>query len=776
MDQRVTFYEDMAVLHTDQIQLQENAESSMDQLVAEAVAGGSYYARMTATKTDTWMVSVEPGAIYMDGARYRLRATAELDTFNSRPLQYKKIIALLATGSVKPTDPELRDFAIDAEGTSWEERPVSTAAIRSATISQQSGVEAAVPEAPATPAGAVLVALVTVGTSGVESVEMQEQNRLPQTLRNKVSIDALEAFMAQTEDAVASLRSDLASLGAAIEQRALKSSVSALSMQISQLSLIAAKNTEAIGRLSEEVASTSHFLMTNFDTFMTDSKSATGHVDYAARVSGGLFFPHDTSDNVTGGLQLQNPHDDSVVVVNNMLSPKVSASSRSLLTGPSTNLFVNTQQYSVVTHTKKKVSRWNNNQNYGAGPAEYRYTQFAGVPGVTWNAQSGKPDSSETIGGVKWNLARYDETSAGSGTYRLTWVRVYDQWQESFYYVDESTTTTKDSQGRAQTILNANGGSLQNVSFWVDRANAGDIDVVVCKCDENGKPDIQRIVTEVTVQSSSVVAGQNKVPIEPSFFNPGELFAVGLMTTGAYQIQTTNRSVSNGQHYALTAANQYEVPGSEGDHDLRLLLDFSTYEERTVYVDLKPLALGGGFDSVGFNTPIMSPPNCSVGFEVQNQGIWTEMNPGETTDGMDWSLLPDALPFRVVFKGTRDSMPSIGIGPLSSLLVGKASNQLTHVSEPLDVGAGNVTSEVRVRVRVDNFDEAKHDLAVTLLAGSEIAASKVSDTVVDHNTIHRTAIFNDIAPTQSFQVKLSGSTTDTSDLFTIIDRFDYVAV
>lgn len=780
MDQRVSLYEDQAVLHTDILKLQENAESAVDLLVTESVGDGNFYARLTSTKTDTWEVTIDPGAVYLDGKRYRLRTNKVLDTFGIRPLAQKKIIAIIGTGSVIGSEPELRDFATDAEGTSWEPRPVATAALRTAVVEAQPGVEAAVPEAPATPVGAVLIALITLGTSGVETVEMQEQNLLPQSHRLELAIDELDGFKVKTEEALASLRSDLAALGRDVATRALKSTVSENTLRIKQLEEIGARNWEALQRLAEEQASASQFLLHNFDSFVSDAKSDTDHGDYAARINGGLFFPLATGNTIPGGIQLNTPNDAKVTVENNMMCPKVSAAARTLTTGPAIIQYVNSQQYSVVTHTKQQMSRWTNAANYGSGPAEYQYTSFTGVPGVSWAAQANKPTNYRTSGqqdGVKWNMARYDETAPGSGQYQITWVKVYDDWREEIYYADETTTTTKDSQGRAQTIMNANGGWLRTVKFWTDRASSGDIDVVVCQCDGSGKPDLQQILSEVTIQSANVVSGKNSVPIDQVYFAPGQQFGIVLMSTGAYQFEVTSRSVSNGQHYALTAANHFDVPGSEGEADLRLQLDFATYEDRTVFVDLKPLELAGGMDSVGFNTPIVSPANCSVHFEVQHNGTWYRMDPGQTTASMDWSQKPNLLQFRVVFKGTADAMPSIGINSLSTLIVGLAATDLVHISEPVDVGVGNTTSEIRVRARVDNFKEADHDLTISLIAGgSSIAASDVQDSYIDNDTLYRTAIFNGVTATQTFQVKMEGSTNDIAKPFTVVDRFDYAAV
>lgn len=765
--------------------LQSYLAEAIERLVLDAVGDGSYYSGFTATEDGTWGLDVAPGRLYLPGGVYRSDAVVSFDMFAStiRPSSQKRWVGIVGWGKTIAEDNiQERNFLVSAQSDEIIAKPTPLLKWNKAEINTILGAIAAEPVMPTPGAGQVLIARVLLSTGGIEKVIMEEPTRVPQAARNLLLLMELDAWRNAIESDVASLRSDLALLGQDVQRRALRSRVDLHEMMLVALQQGSARNWEAIQRLAQEQASTSAFLLQDYEGFVNDAKSDTDHVDYSARVGGGLFFPYAASGAAAGGIAPLDPTDPKVSIVNDMMTPKRAVASRRFLTGQGLGSFANTQQFSVVTNTKKKMTQWRDASHYGSGPAEYKYTTFKGVPGVTWAAQSNKPTRPHGYagegGGVSgWTMARYDETAPGSGTYTITWVKTYEAWEEHHYFVDEATTTTKDSQGRAQSILNANGGWLQSVTFWTDVGGAGDVDVIVCRCDENGQPDLQRILSETTVPSASVAAGANQVAVEPVYVNPGQFFAVVIMTTGAYAIEMADHGVSNGQHYALLSPNSFGVPGAEGDNDLRLELEFATYDASVVYVDLEPLSLAGGIDSVGFNTDIVVPPNCAVHFEVQHGGTWYRMQPGQTTAGMDWSQQPNLLPFRAVFKGTKDAMPSIGIGPRSSLIVGRAATSFVHISEPIDVGAGNTTSEVRVRVRVDHFDEAVHDLTIALIVGgAPLAATAVEDVQIDGDSMHRTAVFNAIMPaTQAFQVRLDGSVTDLSNLFTPIDRYTYAA-
>ncbi|WP_299346348.1 hypothetical protein, partial [uncultured Maritalea sp.] len=593
--------------------------------------------------------------------------------------------------------------------------------------------------------------------------------------RNQAQLQAMVAWQAQVASSFDSLRSDLANMGQDLATKASSSAVEHLIDRTLLLEAGVSRNWEAHKRLEEEVGASSVLLLANTEHFINDTKSDTDHADYAARVGGGLSFPLSASSTPVGGIELQDPADPKVTVQNGMMTPVSSSKNRTLENG-SVNGAVQIQSYTNVEHTSRAMTGYSDASHYG--PGNYHYENFVGVPGVAWNAQSARPSGKKMIGGVKYSLARYDETSPGSGTFKLTYITIVEAQREYTYYVQEEVETTITAQGRGQTVYAANGGWLDQIGFHVTGNGPGNIEVLVCECDGSGTPDLNKALARTSLAAGDIVQGINQVPIEPVYIAPGTRYAPVFLSTGAYNLGTTStgRAVTNGQHFALVGSNRFEVPGTEGEKDLFLQLRYKTHEATTVAVTLQPLQLADGIDSLKIAFKRVIPLGTNVYFEVMVGSTWYRCGPGQSIPEVDWSLQPNLMPFRVVFVGTKDGMPSIGIGANSEITVGRVATSLTHIAEPIDAGA--VASEVRVRVRMDGFDEAKHDCVVSLIvAGVEKTATAVEDATIDGNSIYRTATFSLAGDAnQQFAPKIVASMSNVAEPFSITERFDYAAV
>ena len=80
-------------------------------------------------------------------------------------------------------------------------------------------------------------------------------------------------------------------------------------------------------------------------------------------------------------------------------------------------------------------------------------------------------------------------------------------------------------------------------------------------------------------------------------------------------------------------------------------------------------------------------------------------------------------------------------------------------------------------VRLENFDEARHDHGADLLCGATFATVEAPDVVTDQPTpdpkaILRTFTFNTAAPVTQFKIRQTGTTDNALATFHVAERYD----
>lgn len=753
--------------------MQDFARATIDRLTSDGVGEGQFFTGFSPQETGTYEITLGPGRLYSSGGMYREVASTVHDLFNLRPISQTTIVAITAFGQNLETDVQPRDVLIDPDNGTTEPQPVAMETLRKAAIGVIPGAEDAAPQPPAIPANNVLLALVTLSTSGIASVSYQTQNLLPQAHRNKVGLDAVEAWRAEIENALTTFRSDMAALAGALGTKADRSRVDYHANRLAALEAGVSTISEDFRNHQAEVAATSIFLAANVELYSSTTKSDTDHVDYDARVSGGLHFPFTASDTPAGGLQLLNPADPKVRIVDDILKPVATSETTLSVRGNEAGQAGLTAYSSTTTRSVAHTGTRSISQA-GLNDVVIRTVPRNGAPTVL--AVGGQPynatNTQSSPKGSDWVEVVYRGTTAPTTT-----TETYT------YYTQETDTVNHTAHGRSQGFMTSRGGWVNEARLWFHTLDANQgATIILCEADDSGVPKMARTLGRVTVTYETLIAknadGSSSITLPPVYLSAGQRFSLVILSEGAHKLSLVSgtRNLSQGQHHALTAADTWTAPGDQAQHDIEMELAFDRYEDTSVTIDLQPLQLSGGVTNLVLQTPLLTPANTSVRFELQAAGAWYELWPGQSIDGYDWSQSAPIIPLRVTLIGTNDVMPSIGIGAKSEFTVGRMATAMTHISELID--AGSPASKIRVKTRLENFDEANHDCTISLLVGgAPVVATSTADTVLDDDSIQRTAVFDmGVSPTQTFAVKTEGTALSNVSTFMISERLDYAAV
>lgn len=341
MQREVIFRERQELPSADLNNIEIFAREDFDTLVADAVGPGLYFTGFDATQTNIWELTVAAGRRYADGKIFRRSSQTVFDLFASRPLSQKKIVALVSWGQTLETDVQPRDFLIDVEAGTTEPQSVAMQRLRSAELQTIAGAEGVQPQKPNIPADNVVIAYVTLGTGGIETIAVQDANRLPQIARNLIEIIELIRWRAEAGTSIDRLKTDLFTIQSALGEFITKRLFGDLQAQVDATRQIADK--------ALALASAPEFQLEFTEYFLNALYSDPASPGYSARIEQGLQFPRvDTAQ--AGGLQLLNPNDDKVKIVDGLMTPRMTAKT-AISTAQGFSGDVALQAYSTVAQT-----------------------------------------------------------------------------------------------------------------------------------------------------------------------------------------------------------------------------------------------------------------------------------------------------------------------------------------------------------------------------------------------------------------------------------------
>lgn len=749
MSKQVQFRARQEQTAEDHNKLQAFAQQASDHLVRDVITDGRKFAGFEVTSLDGSNVRIAPGRLFDNGAVYISEANADRNLFDFLPLAAKRIVTIVINGSEADADVQPRQFLVDVVTRSTQPQAVPMEKVRVANIGTITGVESADPQRPPIAAQFLAVCDIVLGTTGIEEIRMIASNRAPRLVDVDRRVGTLEAFQAVAEPRIQTIASDISALANRLRGSASTRAIIEMASDIA--------------RLKDVVGLPDNYASYAADFYLTEDESDTANLDFLAKVEEGIrFSPANAFDTQ---IAVFNPLDPAQVVRNGILLPAFTSAPRVSVMDYAGELRLSQYQFQTQTIVQKTMSR-----------QRIRYGQQFSVctNNRNWWVQGNYDPVSNTFrrNGETFTVENPEELRGAHSWIRLTqyWIDTY----EEPYWDVLTTTNTVNGQSIGQTFLNSQDGWCTGVNIGLTRlAGSGSITLALCET-YRGAPDITKAVAQVTLQRGDLKVypqeGLTRFPLPPTFLSAGTRYAIVLVTAA--------------DHYAATATGGafaqgtlfYSTDGAwfDGDFtkDLVFSVDFARFERVRTVVELQPISLNGGIASLDILAGMVVPRSCQCFFEVQAPGgQW------ETIDAITPQKLvglPPLLQFRAVMIGTTDIAPGIQVSG-SRVRLERPRETFKHISTPRTLPAP--TSQVKVTVRLENWNGARHTHSCRLLCGagfSTIETADVTDTALteDPKAIIREYTFNLAGPVSTYKIEQTGSTTTALDTYLVSSRVD----
>lgn len=681
-----------------------------------------------------------------------------IDMLNYKPLLFNKIALIVVGGNELPTDIEAREFLINVNDGTTEGREVAVTSRRFASASAIYGEENATPVAPPVGAELVAVAQVLLTPSGIASITMLSANRVPSVYSNGLLIDQIGVQLAKVGPQLDTLRSDLSGLGSRLMTKADNSTMQNL--------------LEEIIRLKDKVALPDDYASYGGDLFFDNDESDEAFAGYAARTFLGLRFPPDVNGGATTHIALANTIDPTLKVEGNMALPNYNPVVRLSVVNkdseyPLTNTTTVTQELRQVTEARTSSYR------VGSETVTYEIDKSG-----QHNALSLGYRGSEVRSG-------YESTSSWSYDYGSFGVSnlvsyTYPKYEQTTYYEtrNEWVPITKNVTGSfmAQTFLNSQEGFICGFDLYFSKkASSGDVRVMICDVDANGKPLFDRMHEEKVITAADIKIWPEATPvnIKPMHARQGTQYAVVLASSAAHFVcQVANNKFAQGSLYYFENG---EFVQNNANLDMAMQVKYAQFGVTRQVIGLQPLELSGGIDSIFINHDIAAPKGTSVSFEVRVDNVWRSLLEGVENVNL-FATRPNLVQFRAVLTGTTDVMPAFGVGASrSEIRLTRPAASLTHISDPcIRVSS----AQIEVRLTAQNWDAANHTLNCALLTGATFATVETPDATSSEvapnqpGAIIKKFIFQLPAPVTEFRVRITGAIGASAKTFHVSERLD----
>jgi hypothetical protein len=723
MSKTVQFRERQEVTAADFNNAQAFAGETVENLIKDGISSGRHYVGLGVTQQATTTVRVAIGRMYQAGKLYTLPTLQDLALITALPLVQKRVVAVVGYGSEVDADVEQRDFLIDVQNNTTEAQAVPMTRTKLLNVDVVLGIEAATPVAPSIGQNQVLIALVTLTTTGIESIEQITGNVLPSVSANREDIRALQAYRARTEPQIGALTTTIAAVAEKTESKADLSSLIRVSADVA--------------RVKELLKLPATYAAYGADYFGDVSKTDTGLTGLTARVDNGLLFPR--AEQADLPLSLQNPIDPNVTrSATDWLLPKYEAEAKLRTEGYSGDIALS--QYQVQTHALKSYVTYEYAYHYGWSYNYwwdnwnwYYYYNYYGYS--YW-----------------WNTASY--LSYG----------YYTSYPVTHYKLDVSTANYSGVI-IAQTFIAASDYWFTGAGIFLTQKDAaGDIRFVLCET-EYGKPVLSKTLSQANVAIADVKGGrqETRCNMPPVLLESGKRYALALITTGGHRA-----SVVSGNNFTQGTL----FYGNDGDYftgDITKDLEFAIYgakfQQARTEVVLQPVSLAGGISDLMLKTQQVIPDGAELSYEVQIAGIWYPLS----TVGK-LATLPNLVPLRAVFIGTRDLQPGLQLGA-NRINVSRADVAMIHYSSLITLGASS--ADIRVQVRLAGFSASDHTATMKLVKPdtSEISPALVTTTDNADGSVTKEFRFTPSPAITQFRIKINGGRNSAAvKPFTVAER------
>lgn len=725
------------------------------------------YVGFPVEQTGMSTVRVGAGRYYKgDGTGYLFDAVGgqTIDLLDVLPAVAKKIATVVVYGNTIDTDLDARTYQTNPQTGATEARDTSTESRRQAYVSHLLGTENATPSPPAVPADYVAIAHVILTPGGVESITQLTANKVTSTYCNAEAITVINNRLNAVGPQIDTLRTDISGLAAGLRNKADQHFVGALALDMA--------------RVKERVDLPDDYAAYGADHFLDEVESDPEHADYDCLVREGARFP--SAASATARLALENPVDPRVTVRDNMVLPKYSAVPRLSIIGndgeyPLTNTTVETVSLRLMKETRL-VREFLGSQKYCTNSSWWKSGQYDPVTGIFRRngetfivTNNPKPPSSVTDA-VTGNLPAHKHYYVHRYTERAI---IDSHWEEV------STNENVSGSVAAQTILNSQDGFLAEHAFYVTKkAGSGDIRVLICEVDEADNPMLHRVLAQTVVANAQVKVWPEATVAEfkPIYIPRGKRTARVYISSSAHFLAVVlgNKLAQGAMHYMVDGAWVQSTTGQDFAGEDR----FARFESPVVTIQLQPLELAGGINTIRINCDTALPEGTDIDFRIRVSNEWRSLREG-ALDVNILSGLPALVQLQAILVGTTDVMPAFGVGETrSEVLLERPKTAMTHVSAPRLMPAP--VNTIELNLRLENWDEGvgKHSITGTVLTGVGYATVETADAVSSvpdprDDTVRLVRLtFNVAAPTSDFKFKLAGASGASAQRFHVAERAD----
>jgi len=734
--------------------------SSLSNVVRDAVEPGLAWEGFTmAANIGDTQITVGTGRFYKNGDVYGRYETQVLDILDDLPPYDQQILAICAGGRVAPVIEGrafLRSTERNPDGSrNVYQRDTQTEEVYLAELSIVPGDIAATAKPPASVGNdRVVVAYALVSPAGLISITPVVANRVTNARRQRVELLRLSTVVDGYAPRLASLGSALTGLADEVSGKATNAETRRIKV--------------ALARIQEVLNIPDVRTDYGGDHFLDDDESDKTFAAYDARVEEGLRFA--AAATITAEIKPLSDLDTSIRRSGTLILPDYTERRTRVAQGNSGIIQLNSFAIDLHTIVKAEMSR----QRFRFGAA-YELSSSAEFWNTGKFTAGNGPFQIFTRNGESYQV--YDtgrEDAEGHQIKRLrrTWL---DTVTGETYTSRLTSSHTLTGYDWVQTFQQPEDAIVVGLGPHIAKLPAaGGMTIGLCDTTEAGAPDTKRMLTfkEVALKDGqgrlnwALAPGASMQSITPTLLSKGSNVGFYLSTPADYWLYIADLEVyRDGTLFYRPTPIVFQADPSKAIMFDQSVADF--VRPRTE-LQLKPLNLVGGFNSIDVLAKLITPAGTRAVFEVEEGGQYRQLGNGATLAGT-----PETLGWRLVFTGTSQLQAMLDLAD-ATVTLSRPKTAFKHVSTERTTPAA--VRSVFLSATMENFNSAKHTCTLKLFANNgEVAPVAVVDEPdpADPKRIVRTATFTFSAPgITKFRRIVQGTTTDTGDLFHVAEVID----
>lgn len=746
MERRVIIRDRQEVTPSDLNNMQIWGDEAQQHLVQDAITTQRQFTGLVLAIQSATEVAVAPGRLW-DGTTGKTFTKTVLETVNvyeNLPLQDERWLSISVYGQEEDTNVDVRDFIVDVSTGQTQPEMVAVERRRVVMLHKASGLESPDPERPEPPTGYLLLGHVRLNPSGIQEIVLAEQFRLPNLHDLNQAVKSINGWIRSTEPRIASIQTDLAAMGEAINTRA----------TVNHL-LQVARDMAAV---KERLEMPDDYVFYGADHFLDDSESDIAYSGYSARCDEGLRPP--IAASATTSLVLANPLDPAAKrFESGFLIPAHTEVTRLRMESMKGEIQINNYTVETVQIIQMHIAR--QHIEYGATRTICTNTGFYALG--TYDVATGifRYNTGET-----WVIDPADRARflSRTGFIRMQQIRITESLEP--YWPAVTTTHNIQNSIIAQNVLSAQTGWMTSIELYFTSVSAaGGITLDIVNAPE-GAPDLTAGIAHISLAANALNAGWCKITLpEPVYIEAGRRYAIVLSTGAAHRVGYTD-----GTEYTqgtMFYGQDGILMQMDADRDLMLRLNFARFPNPRTVIQFESLQLLGGVGDIDLLYEGITPDGCELIWQYQIGGHWHTIRSG-TAENL--SVLSALVPLRAVFLGTTDLMPGIRTTG-SQVIASRPATTFTHISTERTLASSS--DDVRVRLLLEDFDPTPHSVNCQLIVdGSPVAATTQFDEIVDFRSRWREYRFALGSPEDAYRIKITGGTTTWNNAWHVAERFD----